>query len=431
LEIRGGGGEAAKRHRAVAGLSWAAVVAVSVAFSWLLGSAASRGQGVYPFLAALLALAVALLAHARGRRVALYGFLFFQLLASTGVLMLEAVLHLWPGVLGGQVANVAYTGYHWQRGGIYMLDPHRGPVLRPSFGRRMYWSGHWWWHQTNEDAYRGPRLERADVILLGDSMVYGHGVEEPDTIAARFAARTGLAAANLGQQGTCLLQSFLALRVHGPRLRPRVVYACAHFSDLDEVVRYYERAELRRFLASPSGAPAAPLAREEYRPQLDWNLRQLFARNLALPLRVGGISGAVVRSLRVRTPASSAGRRDPFMPTREEIAAPLEALAADAPPEERLPWLTERRAAAEIKLLSDALGARLVLFDLGYPEAHSRAVEALAEELGCGYCPAGRVALARSLAGEVVYLSDDGHWNGAGAEIVAEELAGALVSPPR
>jgi len=54
LEIPGGGAEAAERHHAVARLSWAGVVVASVALSWLLGSAASRGQGVYPFLAALL-----------------------------------------------------------------------------------------------------------------------------------------------------------------------------------------------------------------------------------------------------------------------------------------------------------------------------------------------------------------------------------------
>ncbi len=399
------------------------VVALSVALSWLLGSAASRGQGLYPFLAGVLALAAALSAHARGRRGILYGFLYLQILLAVAVLLLEATLHLWPGTVGGQVANVAYTGYHWQKGGIYSLDPHRGPVLRPSFSRRMFWSGHWWQHQTNADAYRGPRLSQADAIFAGDSMIYGHGVEEPDTVSARFTARTGWAAANLGQQGICLLQTLLTLRVHGPRLRPRVVYVCAHFNDLEEVARYYEEAELRRFVASPDAIATAPLARDEYRPQPFWNLRALFARDLALPLRVAGIPGALARSHSTSQSASNRGPRDPFVPTPEEIGTALPALSGEASPEERLPWLAESRAVAEIKALCDTLGARLILFDLGYPESHTRAIEALAGDLGVAYSPAGRVVLERSRAGEDVYLADDGHWNGAGASVVAEELA--------
>ena len=404
-------------------MSRVAIVALSVALSWLLGSAASRGQGIYPFLAGAFALAAALWAHSRGRRAVLYGFLYLQILLAAAVLVLESTLHLWPGILRGPVANVAYTGYHWQKGGIYFLDPHRGPVLRASFRRSLYWSGHWWQHQTNADAYRGPRLAQADAIFAGDSMIYGHGVEEPDTVSARFTARTGRTAANLGQQGTCLLQTLLTLRVHGPRLRPRVVYVCAHFNDLEEVIRYYDEADLRRFLDSPQGAASPPLAREEYRPQAPWNLREVFARDLALPLRVAGIPGALARSLRDPQLGSDRGPRDPFVPTPEEIGTPLPALFAEASPEERLPWLAERRAVAEIKALCDTLGASLVLFDLGYPESHSRAIEALAGELGVAYSRAGRVVLERSRAREAVYLADDGHWSGSGASVVAEELA--------
>jgi hypothetical protein len=117
------------------------------------------------------------------------------------------------------------------------------------------------------------------------------------------------------------------------------------------------------------------------------------------------------------------------VPTSGEIGTALPALSDRASPAERLPWLAERRAVAEIKAFCDTLDARLVLFDLGYPASHTRAIEALAGELGIAYSPAGRVVLERSQAGEVVYLADDGHWNGAGAALVAEELERGTSSP--
>jgi hypothetical protein len=78
-----------------------------------------------------------------------------------------------------------------------------------------------------------------------------------------------------------------------------------------------------------------------------------------------------------------------------------------------------------MKGLCDDAGARLVLFDLGYPREFSAAVEALAGALEVRYSPAGRVALERARAGDEVYLADDGHWSPLGSQVVARELAGA------
>src|SRR5205814_10294781 len=125
------------------------VAATELALVWVIASAASRGQGHWFFAAGAAALALALVAHRRGHRSILYSLWFASLLAALTALGLEATLHLWPGILKGRRANVAYTGYHWQRGGIYRLDPHAGPVLRPNVRRGMYWNGHWWTHETN------------------------------------------------------------------------------------------------------------------------------------------------------------------------------------------------------------------------------------------------------------------------------------------
>lgn len=392
---------------------------------WFLANALSRGQGLFFFLAGLALLGVAVAAFRRGRRGVLYGLCYVLLLGSVAALAVEVALRVRPGLLGGHVANVAYTAYHWQRGGMYRLDPHAGPVLLPSLRLRTYWSGRWWWHETNARAFRGPALDRAEAVFLGDSMIYGHGLEADQAVPGRFAARTGLAAANLGQQGTGLIQSWQTLRRTGLALRPRWVFVCVHPTDVGEAVRYYDAGELARFVAAEGQGAPLPRVRAEYQPRPWWNPAEIWSRHLALPLRSAGILGALARSRRdpnLRLPLG----RDPFIPSALDREVSPAALDPAAPPDQRLPWLAEREAAARIKHEADAVGARVVFFDLGYPDGFSRAVEETARALGAAYSPAGRVVLDRCLAGQVMYLADDGHWSAAGADAVAAELAASV-----
>jgi hypothetical protein len=394
---------------------------VALAPLWVVASAASRGQGFLVFAAGAVLLALAWAAFRRGRRDVLFRYVYLLVLAAAGALAFEALLHLRPSLLRGRVANVAYTGYHWQGGGVYALDDHAGPVLRPNVRRPMYWNGHWWRHETNRSGWRGPDAERADAVFLGDSMVYGHGVEEPDTVPARYGARTHQAAVNLGQQGTCQIQSLLALERHAPRLRPRLVFASIHPTDAEEALRYYDEGELRRF--AEAADPYVPLARAEYRPRPWWDPVSAWSRFVALPMRCAGISGALLRARRPDAQVMAHVARDPFVPTAEDMAASLPFLQPDGPRPLRLAWQAERRAVREMKRACDALGARLVVFDLGYPRGFSAAAEALAHEVGAAYDDAGRRVLALALAGERVYLADDGHWSPAGSEAMARELA--------
>jgi len=398
-----------------------------VALLWIVASLVSRGQGFWPFAAGIVALGATLLAFRRGRRRPLYALYLCALIAAVLGLAFEAVLHVAPSVLSGHVANVAYTGYHWQRGGIYSLDDHLGPVMRPGVRRTMYWAGHWWEHDANADGYRGPAVARADAVFLGDSMVYGHGVGPDDTLPARFSARTGVAVANLGQQGTCQIQSWLRLERLGLRLRPGVVFASSHFTDVGEATQWYPPAELERFLLSPLDTPYVPLAREAYRPRPPWDPVSLWARRLSLPFRSGGVGGALARALRERGPGLGSGTAGGWRaPSPAEIGAPFTAVLPGASPEDALGWRVHVRAIRQIRRLCDGAGARLVLFDLGYPRGFSQAVEALAAELGVEYNPAGRLALERALAAQPVYLVDDGHWTREGNDIVATVLARSL-----
>ena len=230
-------------------MSVVALSALYVLFLWLVSSML-RGKGILLVAAGAAALAAALVAAARGRRQPFYRLFFLTALLAAGTLGAEGLLWLAPGLLKGRLANQVLSGYHSERDGIYVPDPYLGRTLRPGIARPMYWNGHVWRHEANADGYRGPRLDRADAVFLGDSMIYGHGVEAAQTVPARFEAVSGLASANLGQQGTCPVQALELLRRKGLKLRPRYVFLCAHPTDVLDAPGAYDAGELARFVES-------------------------------------------------------------------------------------------------------------------------------------------------------------------------------------
>ncbi len=392
---------------------------------WVLSSALSRGQGFWIFAAGLLAYAAAGLGHRRGRRPLFPAAFFILILATATAVLLEVALHLAPSLLDGRVADIAYTGYHWQRGGIYTLDERFGPLLRPAFRREMYWAGHEWTHETNSDGYRGGRLEQADAVFIGDSMIYGHGVEAEETVPFQFERQKGWRSANLGQQGMCLLQGYMMLMAKGLRLQPQVVFACSHYNDLEESTHWYAPEELQRFLDSPEGQPYLPLARPRYRPPGPFEIARLWSAHVALPTKTGGILGAIWRFSDEPERVLSGG--PPWsVPPESLLEQPFVAGSPEASAEDALRWRVHRRAMKEIGLAAARVGARVIFVDLGYPRAFSRQIEEEALRLGAEYSDGGRVALERALRGEDVYLPNDGHWSPAGSRIVAQALVGLL-----
>ncbi len=396
-----------------------ALAVLELVLLWLVSSIL-RGKGVLVMAAGIAALAAALAAALRGRRQLLYRLFFVTALAAACVLGLEAVLWLAPGLLHGRIANQVLSGYHSELDGIYVPDLYLGRTLRPGFARAMYWNGHVWRHDANADGYRGPRVERAAAVFLGDSMIYGHGVETGETVPARFQAVTGLPSANLGQQGTGPVQALERLRRTGLRLRPRTVFFCAHPTDVMDAVAGYERAELQRFVQQDG---YRPLARADQEP----GVFQFWLARVAIPLRAGrAVRGLMQAAPPDGRPAAAGPEGVLFLPSREAIAEPFAPLVEGADPDAALGWTVLRRAVAQIAAATREAGAELVIFDIGYPAAFSAAVEGLAGEVGARYADAGRAALVAAQGGADVYLARDGHWSPTGCDLVARRLAAAV-----
>jgi hypothetical protein len=401
----------------------AALVATDLLLLWVAASAARR-KGLLLFVGGALALAFALARHRRGRPRALLAGSFALMLAAVTVLVLEAVLVLAPGLLKGRLANHVFNEYHQGRTGIYRADTVLGVTFKPGLRRRMYWNGHWWTHEANADGYRGPAMARAVAVFLGDSMVYGHGVETSQTVAAEFTRQTGRPAANLGVQGYCVVQSLALLRQRGLALSPRWIAVSSHPTDVPDVLHWYERPEVERFLAEEGYLPRV---RPELRPRppspFEW-----WEQQAALPLRGGRLLGGLARAARGTWPGAPPvlAVQTSFQPAPAEVDAPFVAAGPGASADERLAWDAHRRALAEIQRAADLAGARVVMFDLGYPREFSLAIEGVARQIGAVYSPAGRVVLAAALRGEPMYLANDGHWTPAGCARIARELAATV-----
>ena len=106
-------------------------------------------------------------------------------------------------------ATVAEAAFHLRNHGafphlnVYMADAERGVRLRPRAEQRVAFNGNPVTHvRINGDGFRGadlPPPSPGEILVVGDSQVFGLGVEEDETFTAELTARLpGRRAINLG-----------------------------------------------------------------------------------------------------------------------------------------------------------------------------------------------------------------------------------------
>jgi hypothetical protein len=194
-----------------------------------------------------------------GARIALrLGLVVAAILVVLGVL--EVVLRWRPTLLGDAYANGALSRYTSRAGGIYYSDRNlRMNFMIPNFQTTMYANGYVWHHQTDALGFRNAPLHiPADVVLLGDSLVYGHGVEFEDTLGHRLEERSGLRVANLGLQGDCTFQEAYRLTAYIDVFKPRFVIYVFTPNDIEDLYVYLSDAAMETFIAQPLDAIRYP-----------------------------------------------------------------------------------------------------------------------------------------------------------------------------
>lgn len=173
----------------------------------------------------------------RARR-ALFGAAAIALTIVVSLVGLEVGLRLfWRGFYLKPTGehNQHHPVRHWEN-----TPNYRGTLEDPEFVMQITHDAH---------GFRGPgelRAEKAPgstrLLVLGDSMTYGTGVDDDETFCARLAALDPrLEVINAGVNGYGTSQELLLLQEKGPLVRPDVVVVCVFFNDIGNS---YHRREL-------------------------------------------------------------------------------------------------------------------------------------------------------------------------------------------
>ena len=143
-------------------------------------------------------------------------------MALTLELSLRLTVSLWPR----EIRNLIFKKYGFEPSGIYFVDPRYDiHIMKPNFKQnKMFYNDHWWRHQTNKIGIRSNRdIKEADIVLLGDSMIYGHGINAESTLSYCLEKITGATVANLGVQADYPPYEYIRLKNLGLFLKPKVV----------------------------------------------------------------------------------------------------------------------------------------------------------------------------------------------------------------
>lgn len=327
--------------------------------------------------------------------------------------VLEAFLRAFHHeVLPQALSNEIASGYHNGWDGIYEFSSQMNCDLsKPHYTRAMYYNGYRWNHRGDVRGFRNAvDRPRADVLLLGDSMVYGHGLELPDTIGERLERDLGRPVANLGLQGASSHQEYQILKRWVGELRPRYVFVFFLYNDVEDLTAYLTDEEMMRFVSAPADAGEV----EYFDPAA-----RVDAGGLASVLR--GSYAARAISVLVRL-------------IRRDLVGSADAHAAQLPGSfvgnrrMALALVFHEMALRRMKHIAEDHGAQFVevLVYTGRPGP-----EEFYEEVLGRFCAEHDIALislrdafvAAEARGEKLFLQRDGHYAPAGAALAARVVA--------
>lgn len=336
-----------------------------------------------------------------------------------GLALLDLVLRLFPSLPGPRLANYVFSRYGVFTGGIYVRDPvSRVHFMWPGYTTETAWNGYRWRHATDARGFRNPEGAPHDLLLLGDSLIYGHGVEETETVAHFLRAEWGLGAYNLGRQGACLLDEYVFLRTWLAELAPRDVVLAVFLNDFHDLTVYRTAEEIAQ----------APELAYDYAAIRHWagtlaerqpNRVRRWVATLPSIRLLRGIARSALGPISLATPAWAAAE-----PAAPEFLLPLRSA------EQRAIFTTYyRRLLTDLALRARDAGARLHLVYLSagaerrhWNDEQERAIALLADAAAEAGLPL--FDTREDFAGcESCFLPADGHYSPEGHRELAELLA--------
>ena len=212
---------------------------------------------------------------------------------------LELILRDYFHLLPQPIANEVGTGYSTWGAGIYYYDHDIKTFrMRPEYSRQMYFNGYRWHHQTDSRGFRNDtEYASADIVLLGDSMIYGHGVESEFTVASSLERLLGRKVYNMGRQGASIHEEYQFILHDALALEPNWIFIFFLNNDLNDLTVRLSAEEQIHFINSPISTPShsyVSVEAREMKPILH-AIEQRFLRSPTLRLY-----GSVTLHLRKR-----------------------------------------------------------------------------------------------------------------------------------
>jgi hypothetical protein len=334
---------------------------------------------------------------------------------------LELTLRQWPTLLGYSFANGALSRYRSGAGGIHYVDRGlRMHFMIPNHRAPMYYNGYVWQHETDALGFRNRPLHvPADVILLGDSVVYGHGVDFEDTVGRRLEQRSGLRVANLGHQAYCAFQETYLLTAYLPVFQPRLVVHVFSPNDIGDLYAFLSDAAMQVFIATPLEHIAYPPRTDSAKlvAERDQKIgRRSLGRRVEEDLYVMKMFrwlGSRYREWRPSASIAEAASRGRRLDVENPSIDPTS-----------LGWRYTEHALAYMKHRAEGAGARL----LEAPVVEGRQLQILRDI-------AARHAIdlvdTRPLFAGPSFLPNDGHLAPHGAGVMADLIAAHIERRPR
>ena len=330
---------------------------------------------------------------------------------------LEILLRLWPTLLGYSFANGALSRYTVRDGGIYYYDRSvRMNFMIPNHRATMFANGYVWHHETDVLGFRNATLHiPTDVVLLGDSLVYGHGMDFADTVGAQLERRSGLRVANLGRQGDCAYQEAYLLTTYIDVLKPRFVVYVFTPNDIADLYVYLSDQAMEAFIAQPLDAIRYP---PRTPPEIALRERAEKIRRQSVWKRVEEKSYVFKMGRWIQHRYRDAGPHAGIAVAEAAGRAALRvdtAIASTDPGS--LGWRYTEHAIAYMDHLSRRRGARLLMI----PITSGRQLEILLDIAARHGVHV--VDTRRLVATADAFLPNDGHFSPAGARLAAELIA--------
>ncbi len=333
---------------------------------------------------------------------------------------LEMVLRARPTVLGQAFATGALSKYTTREGGIYYRDRDlRIHFMIPNFTTRMYANGHEWRHETDSLGFRNRgTVVPADVVLLGDSYIYGHGLAYEQTVGQRNHELTGLRVANLARQGDCAFQEAYLLTEYRALLRPRWVVYFFYENDIADLFAFLSERQMEEFIATPFNAIRYPARKD--------SATALQSRQAAIQKR------SIVQKAKDRLYVYKMWRWLRWqLGLRQAVAAPRPG-HVDPGDERSVAWRYTRHAIGYMQFLRQQGGAQLVVVAITPGNRRQyELVQGIAHDYGLPFLDTSPL----SSADATLWLPGDGHPSPEGARrlaaIVAAYLKSAASRPAR